>query len=272
MSFDDVNDAVSTKDPMSRLDQLLDDAFIDPPKPRRTRKSKAGSAKVVLDLNEELKSEVMAELAESSPEYAMWLRVLMLRLLIRTPALGRLKGRVSYNLTQTCEFLGFINFEKFTEDRSLAEIRDELAIVLNRWEEQVGTPCRFPAVLEKNLTTLAEIIGLNALEKDLLGLAVLVHAESTFEGCCEILGAELAGYSIERILAPMLAQKPEAVAQCLQRSEKLATSGLLSIDLSGRYHLRQLMDLMTVTFAARMLVAQTDIRKIVEGFVRPMPR
>lgn len=271
MSFDDVNDAVSTKDPMSGLDHLLDDAFMDPPKPRRARKSKAGGAKVDLVLSEEIKGEVMAELAESSDEYAMWLRVLMLRVLIRTPALGRLKGRVSYNLTQTCEFLGFKNFEKFTEDRSLAEIRTELGQVLTRWEEQVGTACRFPTALKKNLTALAAIIDLNDLEKDLLGLAVLVHAESIFEGCCEILGAELAGYSIDRILAPMLAQKPDAVAQCLQRSEKLASSGLLSIDLGGRYHLRQLMDLMTVTFAARMLVPQTDIRKIVEGFVRPMP-
>ena len=270
MSFNDVNDAASVKSSMSALDHLTDDNFKEPAKPRPARKTKGGCYKAKLVLSEELKTETMAELAECSTEYAMWLRVLMLRVLIRTPALGRLKGRVGYNLTQTCEFLGFENFEKFAEDRSLSEIRNDLGHVLTRWEEQVGTGCRFPVVLQKNLSALADIIGLNGLETDILGLAVLGHAESTFECCCDILGTELAGYSIERILGPMLGQKAEAVAKCLQRSEKLGSSGLLTIDFSGRYNLRQLMDLLTATFAVRMLVPQTDIRKIVEGFVRPM--
>ena len=270
MSFDDVSDADSVKGCMPNLDHLIDDAFCESPKPRRVRKSKGEGAKVDLALSEEVKTEAMAELAECSPEYAMWLRVLMLRLLIRTPALGRLKGRVGYNLTQACEFLGFQNFEKFAEDRSLTEIRNDLEKVLARWEADVGAQCRFPVALQKNLSALAAIIGLNPMETDILGLAVLVHAESTLENCCEVLGAELAGYSIERILAPMLGHKPEAVAKCLQRSEKLANSGLLTIDFGGRYNLRQLMDLLTVTFAVRMMVPQVDIRKIVEGFVRPM--
>lgn len=32
MSLDDVNDAVSTKEPMSDLDHLIDEAFMDSPK------------------------------------------------------------------------------------------------------------------------------------------------------------------------------------------------------------------------------------------------
>lgn len=271
MNFDDLNETVGLKDATLDLDEMIDDPFMDAPKPRRVRKTKVRAFKVDLVISDELKSELMADLAECSHEYAMWLRVLMLRVLIRTPALGRLKGRSNYNLTQTCEFLGFENFEPFAEDRSLAEIRNDLGQVLASWEKQVGFSCCFPVALKKNLSALAGIIGLNPLETDILGLAVLIHAESTFEGCCQILGAELAGYSIERILAPMLGQKAEAVAHCLQRSEKLGSSGLLTIDLSGRYHLRQLIDLLTVTFAARMLVPQTDIRKIVEGFVRPAP-
>ncbi len=271
MNFDDVNDGEVVKGGLTDMDSLLDDDFKVPMRPSRTNKTQGDGVKVDLALSEELKTEVMAELAECSPQYALWLRVLMLRVLIRTPALGRLKGVAGYNLTQTCEFLGFENFEKFAEHRTLAEIRLDLGGVLARWEAQVGAQCRFPRVLQDNLSALADIIGLDALEQDILGLAVLVHAESAFESCCEILGGELAGYSIDRILAAMLGHKPEAVAKRLQRSEKLATSGLLTIDFSGRYTLRQLMDLLTVTFAVRMLVPQSDIRKIVEGFVRPMP-
>jgi SpoVK/Ycf46/Vps4 family AAA+-type ATPase len=126
--------------------------------------------------------------------------------------------------------------------------------------------------LQNNLKALAEIIDLNPMEAEILGFGVLIHAESILESCSELLGAELSGYNIERIFGPLLAQKPESISKCLQRHEKLASSGLLSIDISGRYGLRQLVDLLTSTFASRMLVPQDDIRKIVEGFVRPVAR
>lgn len=238
---------------------------------RQSRQSKSEGSKVALDISHDPGGDHMLALAESSVEYAQWLRIVVVRVMARTQALGQLKGRMGYHLSQTCEFLGFENFEKFTEFRNLTEIRKDLDQVLSRWESELGPAPRFPKVLQTNLCALAEIVGLNPLEMELLGLAVIAHAESALEGCCEILGGDLAGFTVERILGPMLGHKPEAVAKCLQRDQKLATSGLLSIDLSGRYGLRQLMDLLTPTFAARMLSPQTDIRSIVEAFVRPTP-
>lgn len=266
MSFEDLNGEPCAQEPFEHLD-AREEALAAEPKSRAPRKkSRAG-----LCVSEPLSEHMLSELAESSADYALWLRIVMLRVLIRTPALGRLKGRAGYHLTQTCEFLGFENFDDFAETHSLAEMRRVLRKVLAGWEQKRGPACRFPTALQNNLRALADVIGLDGLEMDVLGLAVLVHVESTLEGCCELLGTELAGFSVERVLAPMLGHKVEAVSKRLQRAGTLACSGLLTIDLSGRYGLRQLMDLLTATFASRMLTPQSDIRKIVEGFVRPMP-
>ncbi len=273
MSFDDVNNVINKKASFLDMDPSVEDFLQDvEAPPRRARKTKNAQTPVSLVLNEEVSQDALAELAEADVRYARWLRVVMLRLMVKTPALGRLKGRMSYNLNQVCAFLGFQNFENYADGRSLEEMRQDLCVVLMRWEAEVGQACHFPQALQSNLNALAEIIDLNPLEADILGLGVLIHAESILESCSELLGTELTGYNIERILGPLLARKPESVSKCLQRQEKLASSGLLSIDISGRYGLRQLVDLLTVTFASRMLVPQNDIRKIVEGFVRPVVR
>lgn len=273
MSFEDKNDVVSKKasflDMAPTVEDFLQDVELPP---RRARKAQKAHTPVSLVLSDEVSQDALAELAEADLLYARWLRVVMLRLMIKTPALGRLKGRVGYNLNQVCAFLGFQNFENYAASSSLAEIHQDLSVVLARWEAEVGQACHFPKALQNNLNALAQIIDLNPMEAEILGFGVLIHAESILESCSELLGAELTGYNIERILGPLLAQKPESVSKCLQRHEKLASSGLLSIDISGRYGLRQLVDLLTSTFASRMLVPQDDIRMIVEGFVRPVAR
>lgn len=272
MNFDKAdNELNGVKLAIPKWDELNEELMSSSNKPRQSRKGKGQNGKVKLYISDELTDQDMSVLAEPSVEYAQWLRVLMLRVMARTQALGNLKGRMGFHLSKTCEFLGFENFDRFTECRNLTEIRKDLEQILVGWEADVGPVARFPKVLRANLHALAEIVGLDPLEMDLLGLAVIVHAESALEGCCEILGGELAGYTVERVLGPMLGQKQDAVAKCLQREQKLASSGLLTIDLSGRYGLRQLMDLLTPTFATRMLSPQTDIRNIVEAFVRPTP-
>lgn len=272
MSFESETRKVGDTFSLPAFDHFINEFDPAPAKRRRGRKTHASGEKVKLAVCESFPQETLAELAERSHRYAMWVRVVMLRLMIRTPALGRLKGRASYNLTKTCEFLGFENFEEYGEHRSLSEIRKELEQVLTQWELQVGDRPMFPVALQANLNALAEITGLNEQEQSLLGLAVVVHAENIMENCIELLGSELAGYSVERILAPMLGAKPDDIATCLAGSEKLASTGLLTIDMGGRFNLRQLMDLMTGTFASRMMMPQTDIRKVVEGFVRPVSR
>ena len=211
------------------------------------------------------------QLVENSLAYENWLRLTMMRLLTRTPALGMLKKQANFELAQVSDFLGFENFEKFVAKRMLTDIRNSLEFVLQRMEIEYAGVCAMPEVLQTNLQALAEVVGLTQLEKEILGLIVLIHGEVVLENCSELAGG-MAGYTLQRVIAPMLNQSVEAVSSCLDRGSALATSGLLRIDMNGRYNMRELTDLLTNTFANRMLSPQKDIRQVVEGFVRPSPK
>jgi len=225
-----------------------------------------------LCVRDSISPNLLSEILEPTLPYAEWLRLVLLRALVNTPVLGRVKDRSSYSLNRICSLLGFENFEQFAESRSLEEIEGHLRTILGKWESSNPAGCRFPRVLEDNLIALSRVICLEPLEQRLLGLGVLIQAEPIFEDLVELLGASLTGHNIERVLAPMLAEPKTAVAKCLERQGRLYNSGLLSVDLSGRYDLRQLMDFLTATFPSRMLVEQEDPLKLVEGFVRPAPR
>ena len=245
-----------------------------PPKAKAKRANKTSKAdpRKRLITRGEISQEHLAELLDPGLPYAKWLRVVLLRLLIKTPALGRLKGRMSFNLNQVCSFLGFENFEEYAESNSLQKMHEDLKLILVHWENELPAQSGFPDALQENLDALSQVIGLSPLESRILGLGVLIHAESMLDNCVELIGSELPGHNIERILAPMLGEPMAEVAKCLERQERLSSSGLLSIDLTGRYGLRQLIDFLTASFPSRMLVKQQDPRKIVEGFVRPSPK
>jgi transitional endoplasmic reticulum ATPase len=228
------------------------------------------SSAVELLVDEELSFVSSQDLACQDPKYVAWLRIVCLRVLVMTPALGKLKERFGYSLVKLSQFLGMPNLDDFAQAYPLWKVQQTLEQHLLKWESRTGRECRFPEVLNQNLDAITSLIGLSRLEREVLGLGVLIHAESCMDFLGEVIGGDLLGYAADRILAPMLRQKNEDVALALKREAKLNTTGLLRIDMNGRYMLRQLIDLLTDSFASRMLLPQKDIRLLLEGFVRPV--
>jgi SpoVK/Ycf46/Vps4 family AAA+-type ATPase len=228
------------------------------------------SPAVELLVDEELSFVSSQDLACQDPKYVAWLRIVCLRVLVLTPALGKLKERFGYSLVKLSQFLGMSNLDEFAQAYPLLKVQKTLEQQLLEWESRNGKMCQFPEVLNQNLDAITSLIGLSPLEREVLGLGVLIHTESCMDFLGEVIGGDLLGYAAERILAPMLRQKNEIVADALKREAKLYTTGLLKIDMNGRYMLRQLVDLLTDSFASRMLLPQKDIRLLLEGFVKPV--
>lgn len=210
-------------------------------------------------------------LSDRDLTYAKWLRIVVLRTLIKTQILGVLKGRMSYSLSQVCDFLGFENFEEFVKSRTIAEIRQDLGVILTVWEGEVGFGPVFPKNLSQNLSKLAEVIAINDDEVVVLGFSVLLHTEAALESCCDLFGGEPFGYSIERIIAPMLGLDQKLVANVVSQNGNLSSTGLLNINISGRNELRQIISFLTPTFAAKMMCQLSDIREVIDEYVKPSP-
>jgi transitional endoplasmic reticulum ATPase len=265
MNVDSFFDQCLTPEPCGPEDQTFDDRRTTADRKKKNLKEKKSPNLVI----EPLSKVPLNSLVEPSVSYAQTLRIFMLRLLVRTPAANSLRLRPGYAMNSVCNLLGFTNFERYSEDRTLMEILKDLNRILKKWEsEQRGVPY-FPKELTKNVRALSDVVGLNDNEKKLLSFAVLIYAEPVLEQCADLLGSDQSGFSVHRILAPVLGIQEKTMQEILDRKATLASSGLLAVDYRGRYDLKQLLDLITPTFPSRMVSPQTDIRTLVEGFVRP---
>ena len=214
-------------------------------------------------------SDDLQALVSPELQYGLGVRTIVLRTLLKTSASYRLLHRGGQTLSRVADFLGFENYERYVADRTLAEIRKELNTILAAWEGEQTVLGWLPPPLRNNLDKLGEIVGLNPVEKKLLGFSVLVHAEPILESAVDLMGSDLAGFAVQRPLSQILNLTEQSVQDALSRNGKLFQSGLLTIEQRSRYDLKQLLDLLTPTFHARMVVPQTDIRNLVEGFVKP---
>jgi len=225
---------------------------------------------LTLQVDDSIYEDSTHEPVSHDPGYIRWLRLVCLRVLVLTPALGQLNGLFGFNLVNLTRFLGLTNLEVFVRVHTLGEVHQALEEVLDMWESEHGVEPQFPASLNHNLDSVCALVGLTSVERNILGLAILVHVEPAMDAVVGVLGEGLYGYAAPRVLAPMLRVKSGEVVRALSRESKLYTTGLLSIDMTGRFSLRHLIDLLTSSFAAQMLIRHDDIRRLVEGFVQPV--
>jgi len=264
----DPKDLIDADDFAPEMD--FDDDLCDaaPVSSERNKESKNSLTPVALITNDfesdELNSLVAPELA-----YGLGLRTLVLRMLLKTPAAYRLAYRGGQAVSRIADFMGFDNYERYASDRTLAEIRKELNGILVDWESKQSGLGWLPSHLRDNLEKLSAVVGLNSVEKSLLGFSVLLHAEPILESAADLMGSNLAGFSVQRPISQILGLPEQSVQDALSRDGTLFQSGLLTVDLRGRYDLKGLLDLLTPTFHSRIVVAQADIRNLVQGFVKP---
>ena len=235
---------------------------------QETDSDRQTSEQISLVVNE-LDVEQVQSLVFPEQRYALGLRITMLRVLLKTSAASSLMSLSGFGINRVLEFLGFANYARFAQGKTFSEIKSALVSVLRSWEAACGTENWFPSSLASNLEDLAQVVKLNSLEKTLLGFGVLLHAEPLLEQCTDLMGSEQSGISVHIPLGHILALKAGDVECALSQEGNLHRSGLMSVDLNGRYSMRQLLDLLTPTFHARMTIRQSDIRNIVAGFVKP---
>lgn len=208
-------------------------------------------------------------LVSDDSKYGFGLRTLVLRILLSTPAALKLTQDEGRTANPVVDFLGLDNYERYISGRTLWEVKKRLSELLLEWECRCDERDWIPATLEKNIKNLTKIVALSKVEQSILALSVLVHAEPVLERAVDLMGSDLSGFSLQRPLAAILQVTEQEVQEALSRDGRLFQSGLLTIELRGRYDLKQLLDLLTPTFHSRMVVPQTDIRNLVSGFVNP---
>lgn len=214
--------------------------------------------------------EQLEELIDDDMRYAHWLRVVILRTLLNTSALNNLKSSYTFCSTKLYGFLGFKNFEEYSKKRDLAELRADLMVVLSIWESELEAPCVLPSYLSQNLQALGEMAKLTEIDKQVLGLTILIHSETILQECTELIGESVSAFSIAKIYASMLGMKGSQLEVVLDEQSSLIRTGLISLDHRGEGNVRSRVDLITWTFAKRAVMYQHNARDLIKAYVRPV--
>lgn len=206
-------------------------------------------------------------LIEPNTGYSQWLRVIILRAMINTNALNGLKNSYTFSTTQLYGFLGFKNFEEFSKKRDLITLRDDLFVILNLWEQELGEESYFPSELAENLEELSKLAGLNKVETKILGFGILLHSEGILQEAVAMMGERISGFSVAKIFAATLNLRMVEVEKALDDRSNLIRSGLLSLDHHGEGDLRSRVDLLNWSFAKCAVIKQRDVRDLLKAYI-----
>lgn len=111
------------------------------------------------------------------------------------------------------------------------------AILFKNWEtaEKDEAAFEFKNVeLEKNLLSLANLVGLSKVELSMVMFAVTMRNNQFLENACNTLGPQNVK-SLARVFGFCLNIPESEVSQALYPSSLLSTSGILSVDTSSNY-------------------------------------
>lgn len=143
-------------------------------------------------------------------------------------------------------------FEEFNPKQALKELREN-----HQKLEAKAKQCRLPSELEANIKRLSRVIPLSEVDKKVLAFAVLVYNEELLNEAAELLG----NVSYNRIchaVSVIIGVPAGKVTAALSGSGLLARSGLVFLDHAFSGAMRGKLEVLSRSFAARMLMPATD--------------
>jgi SpoVK/Ycf46/Vps4 family AAA+-type ATPase len=144
-----------------------------------------------------------------------------------------------------------------------AQLRD-----LYRAAEHDLRHAALPAYLGSNVKRLAKLVGLSGTDCRILELTVLIHNEPLLEEVGDQLGP-LSSVKVCHVVSVLLGLEEQDIQPALGGQGILARSGLLSVDRSGNYTLRSKLNLLSDSFADRILSCDADPVTLIRDTVAP---
>ena len=129
-------------------------------------------------------------------------------------------------------------------------------------------PDRAPEYLDRNVGRLSALAKLSATDCRILEFAVLTHTEEILAETGELLG-HLTSKQVFRILSVALDLPLAEIRKSLSKEGLLSRSGLLSLEQSGHYTLREKLDLLSPSFAENMVTLDEDPVVLLRDTVSP---
>jgi SpoVK/Ycf46/Vps4 family AAA+-type ATPase len=191
-------------------------------------------------------------------------RLWCLRLLVRAEGHRRFIQPTGYSASELAAAIGLVarvpdDRGEFRPAHALAELR-----LLHAEAERDAAAMRLPALFADTLGRLAQAVGLEPLDVQLLAFAVLLHADNALDDAGDQLGG-LTVARMHRVLALVLGVAESAVRHALRPDGGLARSALLSVDATAVMCLQSKLDLISGNFAELIQAGLVDPMALLRG-------
>ena len=149
----------------------------------------------------------------------------------------------------------------FDQRAVIAELRAS-----HREAERSAADCHWPEVLGSNIRRLAELIGLDEVEQAVVGFAITLHSDDRLEEATGYLGNQ-ALPKLYASFATMLGISASSIQNALSSRGMLSKSGLVKLDKSNDFDLKNRLDIISSNFIEIMLGDETDPLELLRGVV-----
>lgn len=181
-------------------------------------------------------------MSETPPSYAPIIRLWILRILAHV---GGVKALAADLPGSVHEVLNSVGIEVGRGQRNELKPPQLLELIKQLLEKAEQRLLAFPKtpILAKNLTWLAEVIGLNQVEQDILHLVALQDQNLELGKALDSLGSvNLA--TVQRVISILLSHPLAAVRRALEPNAALRRTGLLDIEVTHRFSFSGRMELL----------------------------
>lgn len=199
------------------------------------------------------------------------IRLWVLRMLIRLKCHRRFVRRSDFmndDLATSFGFGKYVDYEADSFDRNaiLADLRAQ-----HEHAEAKASRTRPPVTLARNVKRLAKMLELTEEDCRILEFAVLINNEDSLDNACDWLGSSVTTTSAVRSLSKILNLPIKQVSDALAPQGLLSRSGILASNRHGSCSIRGKLDLISSSFADRMLSSNADPVDLLRGTVSLSP-
>jgi len=163
--------------------------------------------------------------------------------------LGGQKEFVQQNLFKEDSVAELFSFEDHADETFQKDYKNKLSNLFKNSDQKSGS---ISDELQKNLDLLKKAIKLDKADLKILSFIILLKSYSVLEEACDFLG-HLSSNQLSSVLSVILDIPISVVKDKLKGSGLLLKTGLLSIDHSSSTNLDRKLDLISDTFANKML-------------------
>lgn len=207
----------------------------------------------------------------AAPKLNSLLRLWILRILVRMNGHRTFVRGRDFSDDDIASALGFGRLISLESDEFS---RRTIVVNLRAQHERAETgrsKARPPAVLARNVKRLAKLLDLTPEDCRVLEFAVMINNDATLDNACDLLGHSLSTPSMIRVLARILDLPVKRVEAVVSPVGILSRSGLLTVNRNGGGTVRGKLDLLSTSFADRMLSTDADPVELLRGTVALAP-